>query len=107
MASRRCGQGSFLPAWNLTLRAISYWAGPQLDHRSEVTKEDLIKLVVVYDTDPSLGSSQSGTGLWFPGLPQDLQPRSSHSKVLRPRQALVLGRRQTKQRGYPPGSQVD
>ena len=42
------------PAWTLTLRAIAYSAGPQPDHRSAVTKEDLIKLVAVFDTDPSL-----------------------------------------------------
>ena len=42
------------PAWTLTLRAIAYSAGPQPDHRSAVTKEDLIKLVAVCDTDPSL-----------------------------------------------------
>ena len=42
------------PAWTLTLRAIAYSAGPQPDHRSAVTKEDLIKLVAVWDTDPSL-----------------------------------------------------
>ena len=40
--------------WNLTLRAISYSVGPQPDHRSAVTKDDLIKLVAVRDTDPSL-----------------------------------------------------
>ena len=42
------------PAWTLTLRAIAYSAGPQPDHRSAVTKEDLIKLVAVCDTDHSL-----------------------------------------------------
>ena len=42
------------PAWTLTLRAIAYSAGPQPDHRSAVSKEDLIKLVAVCDTDPSL-----------------------------------------------------
>ena len=42
------------PAWTLTLRAISYSAGPQPDHRSAVTKEDLIRLVAVCNTDPSL-----------------------------------------------------
>ena len=42
------------PAWILTLRAISYSAGPQPDHRSAVTKDDLLKLVAVCDTDPSL-----------------------------------------------------
>ena len=41
------------PAWNLTLRAI-YSAGPQPDHRSAVTKDHLLKLVAVCDTDPSL-----------------------------------------------------
>ena len=42
------------PAWTLTLRAISYSAGPQPDHRSAVTKEDFIRLVAVCNTDPSL-----------------------------------------------------
>ena len=42
------------PAWSLTLRAISYSVGPQPDHRSAVTKDDLIKLVAVCDTNPSL-----------------------------------------------------
>ena len=42
------------PAWTLTLRAIAYSAGTQPEHRSAVTKEDLIKLVAVCDTDPSL-----------------------------------------------------
>ena len=42
------------PAWTLMLRAIAYSAEPQLDHRSAVSKEDLIKLVAVCDTDPSL-----------------------------------------------------
>ena len=42
------------PAWTLTLRAIAYSAGPQPDHRSAITREDLLKLVAVCDTDPSL-----------------------------------------------------
>ena len=42
------------PTWNLTLRAISYSAGPQPDHRSAVTIDDLLKLVLVCDMDPSL-----------------------------------------------------
>ena len=42
------------PAWTLTLSVIAYSAGPQPDHRTAVTKEDLIKLVPIYDTDPSL-----------------------------------------------------
>ena len=37
-----------------TLRAISNSAGPQPDHRSAVTKDDLLKLLAVCDTDPSL-----------------------------------------------------
>ena len=94
------------PAWNLTLRAISYSAGPQPYHRSAVTKHDLIKLVAVCNTDR----------LWFPlgwhwslvsWLSQDFQPRSPHSKVLRFCQAFRLVRRQTKQRGHPSGPQVD
>ena len=42
------------PAWILTLKAISYSAGPQPEHRSAITNEDLLKLVTVCDTDPSL-----------------------------------------------------
>ena len=42
------------PAWTLTVRAISYSAGPQPDNRSALTKENLIWLVAVCNTDPSL-----------------------------------------------------
>ena len=42
------------PAWTLTLRAISYSAGPQPDNRSAITLEDLTRLVAVCNTDPSL-----------------------------------------------------
>ena len=42
------------PAWTLILRAITYSAGPQPDHRSAVTKEDLIKPVAICDMDSSL-----------------------------------------------------
>ena len=80
------------PAWNLTLRGISYSAGPQPDHRSAMTKDDLLKMVAVC----VLGSPQSGAGVRIPGLSQDLQPRPSHSQVVRPLQALVLGRCQAR-----------
>ena len=42
------------PAWNFTLSAIFYSVGPQPDHRSAVTKDDLIKLVAVCYTEPAL-----------------------------------------------------
>ena len=42
------------PAWTLTLRAISYSAGPQPDNRSAITLEDLTRLVAICNTDPSL-----------------------------------------------------
>ena len=42
------------PSWTLTLRAISYSAGPQPDNRSAITLEDLTRLVAVCNTDPSL-----------------------------------------------------
>ena len=42
------------PAWTLTLRAISYSAGPEPDNRSAITIEDLTRLVAVCNTDPSL-----------------------------------------------------
>ena len=52
-------------AWTLTLRAISYSAGPQPYHRSAVTKEDLVKLVSVCDADPSLVLLRVALVFWF------------------------------------------
>ena len=56
---------------------------------------------------PVSGSPPSGFGIWIPGLPLDLQPRPSHSSVIQPSQALLLGRRQAYQGGPPPRPQVD
>ena len=55
------------PVWSLTLRAIAYSAGPQPDHRSAVTKEDLIKLVAICDMDPSLVLFRVALGFGFLG----------------------------------------
>ena len=50
MSILKRGQGPRI----LTLRAISYSAGPQSDHRSAITKDDLHKQVAVCNKDPSL-----------------------------------------------------
>ena len=80
------------PAWTLTLRAISYSAGPQPDNRSAITIEDLTRLVAVCNTDPSLVPAPSSLSLRIPGLPQDFQHDAAHCTVLRAYQAHVLGR---------------
>ena len=99
-------RGLSSPAWTLTLRAISYSAGPQTDHRSAVTRGPP-QAGCCLRHRPVSGPPPSGFGIWIPGLPQDLQPRPSHSSVVRPSQALLLSRCQAYQGGSPPRLQAD
>ena len=86
-------------AWTLTLRAIAYYAGPQPGRPHQAGS--------CLRHRPIPSSPTGGPCVWFPGLPQDLQPRSPHSTVVRPSQALFLGRRQALQTRPPPGPKVD
>ena len=58
------------PAWTLTLRAISYSAGPQPDNISAITLEYLIRLVAVCNTDPSLVPLRVALFFGFLGYPR-------------------------------------